>query len=296
MSGSKGGGPPTLLGGTAIKPVERKGLEAIRYFLHNPDTGEFFTRTPKSWFLITVFYLVYYSLLAAFWYGLLMAFFSTLPSNEPKWTLDSSIIGSNPGVGLRPGQQDARIDSSLILIDPNPSTRQQATNDAFEGPKNADWAGRLGLYFRHYEKAEGMADCESDGKSEGDHCIFDYKSILGDCATPDADNFGYLPKTESQPVEPCLILKPNRLVGWTPTNFEADYSDIPEDVPENVVEKIKLAGHDNVIIDCQGEQPFDVEGLGPNNMEYFPRTKPLVSSTFRTSRLRVRIIITRPWL
>ena len=55
--------PPTLLGGTAIKPVERHGWEAIKYFFYNPDTGEVITRTPMSWLLITVFYVIYYSCL-----------------------------------------------------------------------------------------------------------------------------------------------------------------------------------------------------------------------------------------
>ena len=54
---------PPMLGGTAIKPVERHGMEAIRYFFHNPDTGEIMTRTPLSWLLITVFYVIYYSCL-----------------------------------------------------------------------------------------------------------------------------------------------------------------------------------------------------------------------------------------
>ena len=55
--------PPALLGATAFKPVERHGWEAIRYFFHNPDTGEIMTRTPLSWLLITVFYVIYYSCL-----------------------------------------------------------------------------------------------------------------------------------------------------------------------------------------------------------------------------------------
>ena len=50
-----------MLGGNAIKPVERDGIEAIRYFFYNPDTGEIMTRTPLSWLLITIFYIIYYS-------------------------------------------------------------------------------------------------------------------------------------------------------------------------------------------------------------------------------------------
>jgi len=101
----KGQGPaPEQLGGTAIKPVgwDRTGLEAFKYFLYNPDTGEFLSRTPLSWLKITVFYIIYYCFLAAFWLGCLNIFFLTLPDAQmgPKWTMDASIIGTNPGKGV----------------------------------------------------------------------------------------------------------------------------------------------------------------------------------------------------
>ena len=74
----------TILGGTAIKPKERHGWEAVRYLLHNPETGEILTRTPKSWLLITGFYLIYYSCLAGFWAAMLNIFFLTLEDHQPK--------------------------------------------------------------------------------------------------------------------------------------------------------------------------------------------------------------------
>ena len=54
---------PKLLGGTAIKPPERHGWEKISYLIYDKDTGEILTRTPKSWALIFIFYVIYYSLL-----------------------------------------------------------------------------------------------------------------------------------------------------------------------------------------------------------------------------------------
>ena len=98
----KGQGPePENLGGTAIKPVgwDRTGLEAFKYLLYNPDTGEVLTRTPLSWLKITAFYTVYYTCLAGFWVGCLNIFFLTLPESKmgPRWTMEESIIGTNPG-------------------------------------------------------------------------------------------------------------------------------------------------------------------------------------------------------
>ena len=90
-----------LLGAVAIKPPgwDRTGWEAFRYFLYDPDNGTILSRTPKSWFLITVFYTIYYSCLAAFWYVCLLIFFQTLPEATlgPKWQQEGSLIGINPG-------------------------------------------------------------------------------------------------------------------------------------------------------------------------------------------------------
>jgi len=107
---------PTILGGTAIKPKERHGWEAVRYIIHNPETGEFFTRTPKSWALITGFYIIYYSCLAGFWLAMLNIFFLTLNDDSPKWQGDNGLIGDSPGLGLKPAQLNALIDSSMIAF------------------------------------------------------------------------------------------------------------------------------------------------------------------------------------
>ena len=62
-------------------------------------------RTPKSWALILIFYVIYYACLAAFW-ALMFAIFwqISIDLEKPRWTTDSSLIGSSPGMGVRPGQ------------------------------------------------------------------------------------------------------------------------------------------------------------------------------------------------
>lgn len=94
--------PPTMLGGTAIRPVERHGMDKVKYFLHNPDTGEIMSRTPLSWLLITVFYVIYYLCLAAFWTICMVIFLQTVPDDQPKWQTTNGLIGESPGVGIRP--------------------------------------------------------------------------------------------------------------------------------------------------------------------------------------------------
>ena len=85
---------PLPIGVTAIKPVERHGLEAVKWFLWDKDKGAIMGRTPLSWALITVFYIIYYSLLAGFWALMLFIFFQTIDDKEPTWVADKSIIGT----------------------------------------------------------------------------------------------------------------------------------------------------------------------------------------------------------
>lgn len=68
---------------------------------------------------ITVFYIIFYACLAAFFYLCYQIFATTLDTADaggsPKWTQDSSLIGSNPGVGFRPmPDQDKNSESTLI--------------------------------------------------------------------------------------------------------------------------------------------------------------------------------------
>ena len=109
-----------LLGAGAIKPPgwDRTGWETFRYFLHDPEKGTFLSRTPLSWLKISLFYTVYFSCLAGFWYGCLLIFFRTLPDLQtgPRWKQGASLIGVNPGVGLRPSNRDYRIGSSMLRL------------------------------------------------------------------------------------------------------------------------------------------------------------------------------------
>lgn len=68
---------------------------------------------------ITVFYIIFYACLAAFFYLCYQIFATTLEKPEengsPKWRQDSSLIGSNPGIGFRPmPDQDKNSESTLI--------------------------------------------------------------------------------------------------------------------------------------------------------------------------------------
>jgi len=251
-----------MLGAVAIKPPgwDRTGLEAFRYFLYDPDNGTILSRTPKSWALITIFYCIYYSCLAAFWYVCLLIFFSTLPDAElgPKWQQEGSLIGINPGVGIRPLNRDSRIDSNMFMLQEGDNNRVPTTLDG-EGDLNIDYARRAQLFMDIYKKPAG-----------DDYIDFDV-SALGPCAD---HPYGFV----GDNVSPCVLLKFNKIWGWKPTPIsEEDFA--ANDWPESFHTHWQgQSNHEQIWIDCQGRNAADKEAL--SSMEYFPASRGFETKYF----------------
>jgi len=222
---------PKVLGGTAIRPKERHGWEAIKFLLYNPETGEVLTRTPKSWALITVFYIIYYTCLAGFWAAMLTIFLQTLPEgNRPKWLTSDSLIGRSPGLGLRPAQAAENVDSSMIIIN-------KSVEDSWKG-----WADRSKEFLAKYDGSEHLSKLESCGTG----------------------NYGY------DEGKPCIFLKLNKIYGLQ-HDFFNDTADLPADMPQGLKDHIasKMPDANQVWVDCQPKNPADKEALA-GKITYFP--------------------------
>lgn len=280
----------TLLGGTAIKPKgwDKKGWEAVKYLIYNPDTGAILTRTPLSWAKITTFYIVYYSCLAGFWAACMMIFFQTLPDHEPKWILKDSIIGVNPGLGAKPSNSNKRIDSSIYAFNVT-DTNTTASNDRGEGHQNADWIQRQTNFLNASGLLNGKAgleDCDTnenraveDGEKTKKNCRFDMTQ-LGACQEAP---YGYIKADEDGNIEPCIFLKFNKIYKWVPTvvkEGELDTQKNYETMPETLKTHIRNAPDKNhVWVDCYGRYPADKEVL-KGNMEYFPENQGIAVKYF----------------
>lgn len=247
-----------VLGGTAIKPKEYKGWEAVRNFLYNRDTGQVCSRTPKSWALITGFYIIYYSCLAAFWAAMLTVFFQTLPEGMPKWQNENGLIGISPGLGLRPKQTEARVDSSMIVFSEN------AADDGDDRPGWKGWADRSTEFLKKYR----------DSPYKG----FDVAS-LGDCGKIETGH-GY------KVGKPCVFLKLNKIYGLQ-HSFYNDTSDDQlkdlngevADMPQSLKDHIdKQTDQNQVWVNCVPKNIADKEGL--NSIKYFPESRGFPGTYF----------------
>jgi len=229
-----------LLGGTAIKPKgwDRTGLEAVKYLIWNPDTGEILTRTPLSWLKITTFYIIYYSCLAGFWAAAMAIFWQTLPNpwEGPKWTQNSSIIGTNPGLGAKPPNSDKLIDSSIYKfslkdteLDCPKGRPWKEGGPCGEGDTTADWIKRMNKFVDNKNKIGTVRGYEEDGTEIKDEIetLVDCKKLnndprvgvpnckydMTDIETACGPNFGYV-SLDGKTISPCIFLKFNTIWGW----------------------------------------------------------------------------------
>lgn len=247
---------PQVLGGTAIRPKERHGLEAIQYLIYNKETGEVFTRTPKSWLLITVFYVIYYTCLAGFWAAMLMIFFQTLPDHGPKWTTTESLIGVSPGLGMRPKQTEEFIDSSMVAFAAQEKGKDSGGYDGW-----GSWVDRIDTFLKSYENTT-LSPCNKDDPATADKaCKFDI-SVLGNC---NKKGFGY------DGGKPCIYLKLNKIFGNVNLPYN-DPADLPKEMPEGLKNHIaSQPDKDMVWVDCRPEQPADLEIV--KSINYYPKSR-----------------------
>lgn len=240
--------PGTMLGGTAIRPVERHGMEKIRYFLHNPDTGEILSRTPKSWLLITIFYVIYYSCLAIFWAICFVAFLYTQTNDyAPKWQNTAGIIGGSPSLGLRPNQPKHLVRSSLIEIHTDP---ENLNDDSLHWQ---EWVQRVNNFFESYNRNDTSFDI----------------TTLEECSR-NRSNYGY------DIGEPCFYLKLNRIYGVENTPYNK--STLPTDMSEKlktIILNQKMM--DQTWVNCEEKSK---NGNYLKMIDYFPKSHGIVNKLY----------------
>ncbi|KPJ13276.1 Sodium/potassium-transporting ATPase subunit beta-2 [Papilio machaon] len=243
-------------------PPDLGKWEAFRIFLWNSETGQVLGRTGSSWAKILLFYLIFYAILVGFFAAMLAIFYQTLDSKMPKWQMDGSLIGSNPGLGFRPMPDSANVESTLIYY---------RANDKGSVLK---WATVIDEFLEQYRK-KGSGGGEASGAENRVPCS-PSTGALGEkqvCDVP-VDKFNPCTSANQYNYEqagPCVFLKLNKIFNWTPQPYNTT-EDLPTNMPEDLKHHIKtMEGKPDanmVWVSCQGENPADVENIGP--IQYIP--------------------------
>ncbi|XP_057339363.1 sodium/potassium-transporting ATPase subunit beta-2-like [Microplitis mediator] len=243
------------------KPPEISARQSFKNFFYNKETGAIMGRTPSSWGKVGLFYLIFYGVLAAlvaicFWF-----FFQTLDMRIPKWQLEGSIIGTNPGLGFRPMPPSSNVESTLIW---------------FKGtdPENyKHWVDELTEFLGEYKKLGSTAglgahitDCDYHKLPVPDQvCVVNVRQ-WHPCTQENF--FGY------HKSGPCVFIKLNKIYGWRP-EYYTSVDQLPDKMPRDLKTIIgnltaRQSKQLNTIwVSCQGENPADEENIGP--VKYIPQ-------------------------
>lgn len=211
--------------------------QTLGQYLYNSQDGKILGRTAKNWAQLLLFYAAFYTVLAALFAICMQGLLVTLNHQYPKWQLDESRIGTNPGVTFRPRQDDSEL-SAIHYTAANKTSV-------------AEWVGLVNQFLEPYTdntklpgggKNQVICDFNTPPKA-GQVCAFEVNN-LGPCTA--TGGYGYNQSA------PCVFIKLNRIYGWIPEFYEVD--DLPTDMPQDLADYIRslpAADRKQVWVSCK---------------------------------------------
>lgn len=247
----------TTISGPAQGGGFQQRLSDFARFLYNSDEGTVLGRNGKSWAAITLFYIIYYGVLAGFFGGMLAVFYHTLDWNIPKLMGSDTLLKQNPGLAFRPLPN---VETTLIRFNKARTSTFTAYVDHIES--------FLQYYENEYQQTETgiLVDCSTftelrPADDWNKACRFDILELGANCVKQ--QSFGF------EDGQPCILLKLNRIFDWMPEPYSND--SVPEEIRNSWTEYA-------ITVHCEGENPSDKDNLGdilyypPNgfHFKYFP--------------------------
>jgi len=244
---SKNGNTAKMMDFQFPQPKEKQTIGQIIY---NSKQGTYLGRTPRSWGKILVFYCIYYTVLAGLFTICLQGLYSTLSTSEPKWKLGESLIGTNPGLGFRPLNEDTER-GSLIHF----NTKKPAEGES--------WQALLDKFLIPYN---------GTGRREK-FCSFNQTHNVNQVCAVDIETFGPCSPKEGYSYRkgrPCVFLKLNKIYNWMP-DFYNDPTDLPADMPQSLkthIANTTAEERNQIWISCDGQTDDDKANVG--EMKFYP--------------------------
>jgi len=274
-----------MAGGKAkINPSKSKyhpDQKGFGSFIYDSEEGTCFGRTATSWLKITVFYIIFYAFLSGFFVLNYWIFSHTLNDHSPRWQLEGSIIGTNPGIGYRPmPDQDANAESALIWY------KHKDEKDAYF------WYNQLKdtVDKTRAQPDIGTKNCTyENGEIADEDLACNLKVDLAGLDRCDiSSKFGY-PEGK-----PCILIKLNKIFGWRPEPFgmvdgryNADQlkdeledrvanEEMPDHLRRHILDRVRASNGkevnvlNTVWLSCSGENVGDKENLPDGHMSFYP--------------------------
>ncbi|XP_017880937.1 sodium/potassium-transporting ATPase subunit beta-2-like [Ceratina calcarata] len=242
-----------------VRPPSISTSQSVKNFFYNRETGAFLGRTASSWGKIGLFYLIFYGVLAALVAICFWGFFQTLDPRIPRWQLERSIIGTNPGLGFRPRPPLENVESTLIWY-----RGTDSENFKF-------WIESLESFLKDYITPGSVLGLGANINK----CDYNQPPPPGKVCDVDVKNWHPCTKENKfnyHKSAPCIFLKLNKIYGWKPEFFN-DTKSLPSNMPAQLKEYINEVKDprelETIWVSCEGENPADQENIGP--IKYIPR-------------------------
>ncbi|XP_054007404.1 sodium/potassium-transporting ATPase subunit beta-2-like isoform X5 [Hylaeus anthracinus] len=196
-------------------PEYKTKWEAFRDFIHDPNEGTYCGHTGKKWAITGTFYTIFFAVLALLFAICMKGLLATLNPERPRWTLDESLIGTNPGMGFRP-ISDNPLEKSLIWY---------SSSDPASVQK---WTSLLDIFLKEYTNSTLLPN----GGRNQQICSYDTPVKPGHVCAVDVNNWGPCSPEQQYGFNnsaPCVFLKLNRLntVWVSCVGYYYPYKNIP---------------------------------------------------------------------
>ncbi|XP_040583159.1 sodium/potassium-transporting ATPase subunit beta [Lepeophtheirus salmonis] len=247
---------------------------SFKTYLYNPYNRDILGRSLLSWAKVLL-YSFLFSIFTTFIFTIsLWTFYQTLDSHTPKLQLNSSFIGSNPGLGFRPLLKDTNPYSSLIhFIHGGSGTWGDLTENLIDFLKQYDPG-----HWANAGTSQTKCHWTSGPRSKQDACEFNKEwlsNIGADIKCIEEENFGF------SFGKPCILIKLNKIYGWNPEPFYnftevEEHPTMPKLLKMHIMDtwRTECAGKGEEIenkcpelnmvwLHCDGETAADKEHIGP---------------------------------
>lgn len=239
---------------------QKSRWKALQDFVHDPVEGTYCGHTGKKWAITGIFYTCFFSALALLFAICMKGLLATVNYERPKWILEESIIGTNPGLGFRPISENTDEKSLISYSSSNPNSVQK-------------WTGLLDKFLEEYINSSILPN----GGRNQQICNYNTPVKPGHVCAVEVNNWGPCSPNQQYGFNnsaPCIFIKLNRIYGWVPEYYN-NTEDLPiRDMPPSLVEHIKSINSswlNTVWVSCGGANPHDREEIGELN--YYPKNQ-----------------------